>query len=121
MPTTLKILSLEGSQLSLKAMQVLYTVLPRHSMSMTQLWLLSCKISDEAAHLLATVLHRLKRLEVLSLSNNHIHDSVLAIAGAILGHTTLIYVDLTSNPISASGRAALDTFKKTNNRWELLY
>ena len=82
---------------------------------MTKLYLHSCKISDEEAQLLATVLHALKRLERLWLSNNDIHDMAIALADALLGLPQLRVVNLEGNPISASVREALD--KKTGHIW----
>ena len=107
-PTTLKLLNLPRSQFSLEAMQALCSVLLSHSKSMIKLYLCSCKISDEEAQLLATVLHRFKRFEVLDLRNNGIHDSVIAIADALLRLPQLNAVGLRDNPISASVREALD-------------
>ena len=121
MPTTLKQLRLVGSKVNLEAMQVLCSVLLSHCKSMTDLFLDRCKISDKEAQLLAAVLYRLMRLELLFLHNNDIHDSGLAIAEALIGHTALGGVNLEGNPISASGCAALAEFKKTNNTWWLWY
>ena len=113
--STLKDLNLMRSQFNLEVMQALYSVLFSHSKSIKLLTLQSCKINDAEAQLLTTVLYRLKSLEVLNLYNNDIHDSGLTLAEAILGHTALRFVYLVDNPISASGRAALDKFMETNN------
>ena len=117
--TTLRVLSLRRSKFNFESMQLLCLVLPSHSKSMIRLVLDNCKVSDEEVQILTTVLHRLKRLDLLSLEGNDIHESGLAIAEAMLGHTTScdIAVNLQGNPISASGHKALDEFRETNNAW----
>lgn len=121
-PTTLKSLSLAGSKFNLETMQVMCFVLSSHSKSMTALYLHSCEISDEKAQFLTAVLHRLKRLDLLDLRYNDIHNSGIAIAEALLKHTdTGVYLYLTDNPISASGRAALTEFEKKNKPMYWLY
>ena len=80
---------------------------------MTVVDLASCKISDNEAQLLATVLNRLKKLDGLYLNDNYIHDSAIAIAEALLGLPQLRRVHLQGNPIHASVYEALD--KKTRH------
>ena len=122
-PTTLGMLNLSRSQFSLEAMQALCSVLLRHSKSMTSLLLDKCNISDDGAHLLATVVHRLKGLERFELNNNDIHDSAIGIAEAVLGLPELRVVKMLGNPISASVREALDKMTghilrhENRNRW----
>lgn len=120
-PTTLKVLDLGLSQFSLQVMQDLYSLLLSHSRSMTTLCLSSCKILDEEACLLATVLQRLERLEQLHLDNNHIHDStMLAIVNGLVGLTELRVLNLSNNPISAGGHETLEISKQIKkSRWSL--
>ena len=96
-------------------MQAVCSVLLSHSKSVTvtHLYLRSCKISDEQAQLLATVFYRVELLERLELINNDIHDSAIALVQALLGLPELKRVELQYNPISASAHGALD--KKTHH------
>ena len=119
---TLEWLSLSYSQFSPQAIHNLCAVLLGHSKSLAELDLRGCGLTACLACILATALHRLPALKWVDLDNNAIGDEgAVAIAGALHGLPWLQEVYLRLNAIGKRGHVALDKYKKTNKRVDLIY